>query len=253
MRQWIPFLRMAASKVDIQRKRDRILSVIEGGDPLLACELIRRTMRSDDWRSLLRDEFGQVADPSELHRAILSLDQRITITTNFDKLLENAWASVKKNATHFPIVINSLDENVFRSLRDNESYIIKIHGSIDDIETLVFAKSDYNKYAFNHWAYGEFLRCILLTHTVVFIGFSMSDPAVSLAVEMYAHRFPSARPHYIFLADEDSDEICAISRDLRGLYVISYQSTNGHQELVGGLQSLAEASARRRREIFSAQ
>jgi len=185
---------------------------------------------------------------SELHKAILSLKQRIIITTNFDKYLETSMASMPDTEIH-PTVISELEPDLFRLFRDDRSYIIKLHGTVASPDKLIFAKSDYHDKAYGSWVYREFLDVMLLTHTVVFIGFSMDDPAVALLVEMYANKYKKCRPHYIFVGGEVVDRMKDISKRLRKLFIIDYDEKENHAELLTMIQNLVTKTDERRREI----
>ncbi len=250
-KQWRTFLEDVAAKIELDSLKAQAQRLIRENDNSLACELIRDALGRDKWEECLKAEFAQAADVSELHRAILALRQRITITTNFDKLFETAWQRCNPDASYWPQVISKIDKNVFRVFRDGADYIVKLHGTIDQPEELIFAKSEYNRKAFNDWAYRKFIETVLVTYTVVFVGFSMNDPAVSFVIEMYAQRLPDARPHYIFLNGEFPDRYIELMKNIRRLFIIPYSEKNNHGELAGLLIKLADEAASRRREILS--
>jgi hypothetical protein len=94
-------------------------------------------------------------------------------------MLENAWRDNDTTSTHYPKVLNSATPAAFNMLRDDSKYIIKLHGDIDNISEMIFTKTEYIKGAFENNIYSEFLSVLFLTHTFLFIGFSMNDPAIS--------------------------------------------------------------------------
>jgi NAD-dependent SIR2 family protein deacetylase len=123
--------------------RSQVSRLLKQKDFLLACEILQ-TALADTWEREVVQEFGQAAEPSPLHEAIVALDQRIIVTTNFDKLLEMSWQSKIGFSTHFPQVITSIDANIFNLLKDHSGkYLIKLHGTIDDVTSLVFSRSEY--------------------------------------------------------------------------------------------------------------
>ncbi|MGN6738664.1 SIR2 family protein [Dyella sp.] len=246
IKQWRAFLEWCASFLPEARAQGLVTKLLEGQDYLLACEVLRRGL-SDTWGELLHREFGQIADPSPLHGAIVGLDQRIMVTTNFDKLIESAIE--QSGSTHYPKVVNKLSADAFKMLRDDGRYLVKMHGSIDDPETFIFTKSEYIAKAFENWIYGEFLRTLLATHTVLFVGFSMSDPAVSALVEQYAFRFPNGRPHYILQGGPIDQELIDINKSLRKLYAIEYDPKDDHIQLTEVIRFMYTEMMRRRLEL----
>jgi hypothetical protein len=225
--------------------------LIQKKDYLLACEVLQSAL-ADEWEKHLTTEFGQKASPSTLHEAIVGLRQRIILTTNFDKLLEISVESIEKTSTHYPKVISSIDDNVFKVPKDHPTrYIIKIHGTVDNISTLVFSRSEYIRLAFGNSSYSGFLENLLLNYTFLFIGFSMDDPAIISLMEMYALRYKTARPHYILTANNVDDNIATIFKRLRKLVFIKYDGKDHHVLLPSVLNDLGQEAAERRREIYA--
>jgi NAD-dependent SIR2 family protein deacetylase len=243
-RGWREFLEFACEKIDQKKLKHLIKQQIDKSDFLIASELIKDALK-EEWRTVLLNEFQQAADASRLHKALISLEQRIIVTTNFDKLIENAWSESCPNS--WPTVISTVDAKAFRLFRDSNPYVIKLHGSIDDPGSVVFDKSSYQKSAFYNQFYRELIGTLLLTHTFIFVGFSMEDPAVSLFIESHAFRYGDTRPHYIFMPGREISEIDELSRKLRKLFVLRYSEKDEHVALVEALEQLAVDMRDRRR------
>lgn len=249
MKDWPGFLRFAATELTTGSTLDLANRLIDERDYLMACEVIKEGLEDlGRWRDLLYAEFSMIGDPSELHKSIVGLNQRVIITTNFDKLIENTWSALNAKAHHYPVVASEVKPELFRLFRDDKDYIVKLHGSIDNPDNIIFARTDYSKLAFSNWIYGEFINAILMSYTVLFVGFSMSDPAISQLIEVYAQKFPSLRPHYILQASGSNPGMAEISKTLRKLYVLEYENASGdHAQLPTLLNNLArEGSAKRK-------
>jgi len=108
---------------------------------------------------------------------------------------------------------------------------VKLHGSINSAESMIFSLSDYASKAHSNWQYSAFIETLLCTHTVVFIGFSMKDAAITNLLEIYTQKFPKNRPHYAFMPDFDSERKARIMKNYRKLFVIPYSSKDGHKQL----------------------
>ena len=247
-KDWPEFLKYASEGIPKKAKK-MVLDRVAAKDYLIASELLKSTL-SDKWPAILASEFQQAADTSALHKAIVSLGQRVIVTTNFDKLLENAWNETK--ITRYPRVISKIDQHALKLFRDDETYLIKIHGSIDDPESIVFDKTSYQRAAFSNRFYQDLINTLLLTHTFLFIGFSMDDPAVSLLVESHAYRYSETRPHYAFFSGKPQPEIDSLSKSIRRLFILRYSEDNLHAELAEQISALAMAGNQRRKELISA-
>ncbi|MGJ5203515.1 SIR2 family protein [Bradyrhizobium sp. HKCCYLR20261] len=229
----------------------QVRALIQAKDYLLAGEILQSAL-ADGWESKITEHFGQKATPSALHASLIALSQRIILTTNFDKLLEVAFEKMDIRDTHYPTVINKVEDDVFRALKDhNRKYIVKIHGTVDDPSSRVLSRSEYIRLAFGNSYYSSFLENLLLNYTFLFVGFSMDDPAIMSLMEMYSLRYPKARPHYIFAGGPIPENIIEINKRLRKLIYIVYDSTDNHAALPGLITDIAIASDARRREIFA--
>ncbi|SHM15459.1 SIR2 family protein [Rhizobacter sp. OV335] len=245
-KDWTQFLIAANAKISIRRVRTLIADLISAQEYLLASELLKSNL-SDEWIELLKSEFQQVAEVSRLHKALIDLNPRVVVTTNFDKLIETAWSTA--SGDNYPTVVTEIDGNAFRLFRDDEKYLIKLHGSIDTPQGIVFDKTSYQGAAFNNRYYADILATLLLTHTFIFVGFSMMDPAVTMIVESAAYRFPSTRPHYIFQSGKAIPEVDGLWKRLRKLYVLRYSDADHHAALAEQLEELGAMATKRRNEL----
>lgn len=250
IRDWTGFLQLAVTKITDKNDKILVQKAIIDKDYTLACELAKASIEADEWSTLVYNEFSQVADPSELHKSLISLDQRIVITTNFDKLIENTWSNLS-GGTRYPTLLTDINGDVFQILKNERDYIIKIHGTVDVPESMIFDKTDYAKRVFFNWSYNEFIETLLLSYTFLFVGFSMADPAITLIIERYAQKFPNSRPHYVFLAGPIHEKLIVVAKRLRKLYIMQYDPADNHAELPKLINELADSARARRREIFA--
>ncbi len=249
-KDWVQFLKAAEAKLADRRLRKIVAGLIKDREYLLASEILKSAL-DGEWTTLLTREFQQAADVSRLHASLISLEPRIVITTNFDKLIENAWAA--SPSSHYPTVLSKIDAGAFRIFRNDERYLIKLHGSIDQPSEITFDKTSYQRDAYSNRYYSELLTTLLLTHTFIFVGFSMTDPAVASIVESAAYRFPDTRPHYIFQSGRAVPEVDTLARQFRKLYVLRYDEASHHKALADKLDQLATAATSRRAEISAAR
>lgn len=218
---------------------------------LEACEVIKEAIEIDEWDRRCEAEFFKSAKYSSLHEALVKLDQRLVVTTNFDKLYESAWSAINAGLAYFPGVTYVIDRDIFSTFRSNRSHIIKLHGSIDDLSSMVFSYSDYAKKAFGNSEYQKFLDLIFIKYTVLFVGFSMKDPAIRSVLQRYAANYPKGRPHYIFTPENPSPEEERIEKRFNKLTLIKYDKSDGHKELVEKLRRLNLEVLAKRKEYLA--
>ncbi|MCP3902224.1 MAG: hypothetical protein GY715_01200, partial [Planctomycetes bacterium] len=101
---------------------------------------------------------------SPAHEALARLPFHAVITTNYDRLLERLFPD------RTPVVREDDHDSVDR-------WLVKLHGSIDDPDGIhTLTQGDYRDWAQHHPAAFRFLRKLLIERTVLFVGYSLSDP-----------------------------------------------------------------------------
>lgn len=194
---WSEFLKGAASLVADRAKAEAISGLIDNRRYLLALEAIAAESDAADYQHYLTKEFNNPGfNASDLHKTILEIDSRIVITTNFDKIYERLCLSDGNEGYKvLPYYSNSLGDEI----RSDTRIIIKAHGTIDDVQKMVFTKAEYHAAKRIHGVFYEMLRAIFLTHTVIFIGCSLDDPDLLLTLEDVRITASGTKPHYVLV------------------------------------------------------
>ena len=246
IRTWAEFIEETAKETHNTRLLDEVHRLIGSGDLLFACEILKEH-HGDRWDDILRAEYEMIGELSDLQNIILNLNQRIIITSNFDLFIEKNWDHVYSNETHYLQVKNGISDDCFTLFRDNRNYLIKLHGSISQPETMIFSLSDYSSKAYSNWQYSTFIEMLLNSFTILFIGFSMNDHAITNILDSYAKKYPKSRPHYAFLADYTNEINIRIMKNHRKLFVLPYSSNDKHKELVEIIEDLAKQVENRKK------
>lgn len=246
IRTWAAFLEATAESTGDRTINSEVTDLIGKGDYLFACEILKEHF-GERWDKVLKEEFEQIGELSRLQVAVLGLQQRILVTTNFDLFLESNWDRANPQATHHLQVKNGLSPDCFAAFRDDRPYLIKLHGSINNPESMIFSLSDYASKAHSNWQYSSFLEMLLCTHTVVFIGFSMKDAAITNLLEIYAQKYPKSRPHYAFMPDFGSDRRARIMKNFRKLFIVPYDSRQNHRQLTTFVDRLKKQVEQRKK------
>src|SRR3954454_23155181 len=111
---------------------------------------------------------------SQLHKLILELDFPTIYTTNYDRNLETAF---EVHDRRYAKIANAKQ---IADAAEGVTHIIKYHGSFDDDSSLVLTETDFlNRLSFDSPLDIKF-RADALGRTILFVGYSMSDPNIRL-------------------------------------------------------------------------
>jgi hypothetical protein len=115
----------------------------------------------------IKEFFPDNIPHSPVHDLIFKLNPHAVITTNWDCLLESAI----NDKSYFYNVVAS-DEDLMKSYLGKK--LIKMHGDFKN-HNIVFKEDDYINYKFNFPLIENFVKSILSTNTILFIGYSYND------------------------------------------------------------------------------
>jgi SIR2-like domain len=247
-REWTAFLTHLASKVQDMAQRGEVELCIRDGDLLTACELARRYLSASDFKSEMLKEFsGNAYQHAEIHDDLSRVDSRLVMTTNFDRLYESRANHLQDNSVR---VKNYDDKDIADVFRRKDRVVLKVHGSIDDFENIIFTRGQYALARRDNSHFYQLLRGLFITHTFIFLGASMRDPDMQMLLEDHAYRFEGSRPHFIVMPKNSARvgtlRVLEESMNLRALL---YDPADNHKELAVSVATLATQVDAAREEI----
>lgn len=236
-KEWKAFLTEAADLVLVPAKKAIVLELIAQNKLLLALQAISTDADPADYQNLLNQNFNDPTfEPSNLHQVIFELDSRLVITTNFDKIYEKLC--LRASVEGFK-VIPYYSTAFGDEIRSDTRLIIKAHGSIDELQKMIFTKSQYHAAKENHGSFYSILKGLLLTNTCIFIGCGLDDPDVLLLLEDVKITASPNRPHYALLREGSHNEYA--KDDLLSCYnVKALEYGPDHADLVNDLKAVLE-------------
>lgn len=212
--------------------------LIHSGRELMAAEALRRSLPPDEYSSILEEKFNPSnIGPADIHKALFRLRPPIILTTNYDRLLEDAFAEEYRRSVQVLTYQDAVTAQRYLQsgrYRDDRPAVFKIHGTIDDPDNIILTELDYRELIYRQPGYRIFTSAIFLTHVILMLGFSFADPELRLLLEELRESLKhQTHPDYIFLP---STNIGAVeTRRLRedfGVQVIPYSPSAGHPEVL---------------------
>lgn len=197
--------------IDDGRSFPKLIDAFENqpnGRQKLIEQIKKRFDYIDGWRDLREAA-------NRFHKSLATAPYFSTIvTTNWDRYFEDVIRAT-------PFIYDS--DLAFWDESDRP--LLKIHGSIDNLSTIVASTADYNdcEARLSRGRLGDILRHLFATKTVIFFGYSATDSdflSIFEAVRGSMGRF--ARLHYLvspYLGDDERDRlrsnlgICGIRTD----------------------------------------
>ena len=231
--------------------KKNIKKEIDRDNYLLACELLKKKLGDNDFIDLLKDEFERPQfQEADIHKDIFKLNQRIVITPNFDKIYDSYAEHESQGTIH----VKKYDEtDIADGLRRHDMLILKMHGSIDSPNKVIFTQKDYAKARIQYAKFYKIMEALLMTHTFIFIGAGINDPDVRLLLENYSAMFHTAMPHYFVTTKESIKNKEDIYSEIFNLKFLLYDSRDNHKELSDSIHELVTLVEVEREEIAKSQ
>lgn len=129
-----------------------------------------------------------------LQEAILELNPKIIMTTNYDRILDRHLSPGYSPYSYY-------DEGIGYAIRNLEEVIIHLHGVTSHPQRIIVTQSDYNNLAHDAREMNGLIQSLFDTRVVLFVGYSVSDPDIRLMVQRSYSSFDwymgGGRHHYV--------------------------------------------------------
>ncbi len=244
-KDWKEFLMSASEGI---YTKSEIRKQINSGDFLTACELIKKQLGRDRFNSLIKTEFlTPQFRPANIHEYIYNLDSRITITPNFDKIYDTYATTASQGSI---IIKRHTDNDIADCIRRPEHLIIKIHGSVEAPDDLIFTRKDYSTARTKYRNFYNVIEALSITHTFFFIGCGTNDPDIRLILEDYSFKFIQNKKHFIVIPSNTvHKKVLDIISETMSLEPLLYDSKNNHIQLTNSIKELVDLVEIKRNEL----
>jgi tetratricopeptide (TPR) repeat protein len=250
-----------------EEEADAASAAIEAGRLTEAAEHLRDGLTSAAWHDFIVEQFDrrvELADRDSLAtaRAIWELGSSFVITTNFDDVL--AWAHPHADPAHWELE-NRAEFAAHLRGEQRGPVVWHLHGRYDHLANIIFTLKSYRElYEASRRRHGpgeraaadvepdnrheaalSFLRAMLVTRSLLFVGFSLTDQDFVNELETVSRALGGyGGDHFALLGrDPDGEDDSAMRKRLRavGVQPIYYDVHAGdHRELLPRLRELTE-------------
>lgn len=222
----------------VENPKQHITKLLKENDYLTACEIIKNKLGKERFVSFLRNEYLTPRyEPADIHKHIFSLDSRIVISPNFDKIYDSYVNSQTHGSTQ---IKHHYDDDVQSAIKEDGRVIIKAHGTIDTPEKLIFTRKEYAEARSKYNSFYEILQALAITHNFIFIGCGVNDPDIRLLLEDTFFKHGSYKSHYFILpSGVIHKDQASIVENTMNAKIINYSKNNNHQELTQSINDLS--------------
>jgi len=198
---------------------------------LLAEEL--KDILSSDLPKYIKQTFDDKSlRPSETLCKIIQLKSKFIITTNYDTLIEKAYAKVFSDIPN-PLTYKNASAINYNILT-NEPFILKAHGDAKSAANeVILTEKDYRNIIFKEKGYQSVLHVLFSTCNVLFFGASLKDPELKLMLSYIHNIFHGGSPDHFALINQEEitgTEIDRWRKDFN-INIIPYDPKDNHKEV----------------------
>lgn len=228
-----------APQLATNKDRRLVASLVRQGRLLDAAEVIRRGL---DWPTLatqLRRVFDIRPSPiNEIYESILSMDPKTIITTNYDKMIEENFHHYSGGgASHN---VRDIDyKQILSDFRSPSRSIIKLHGCISRPEGIILDRTSYSKQRTVNPGLHDAISALMTVNTVLFLGYSITDPDIQLILENMNRLNYTEHCHYALVSKMDHPSLRESYKEAYNVHFLEY-SRGRHEEVAEALLQLKE-------------
>lgn len=205
-----------------------------------AAEVVFSRIEPADARNFFRSRFYTPHyEKSEIHELVLELDPKIVITTNYDEIYDDYCAGGAARDGYS--VRRYYEDNVLDEIRSTARLVLKAHGCITDTSRMVLTRSQYFHARAKHQGFFSILESLFLVNTLLFVGYGLADPDISLVLESAQLSMPSRHPHFALMASGRHEAVTKSMRDTYNVRILEYDAPGGdHSQALVALQELRD-------------
>lgn len=226
---------LAESRTDSLERTEleRLLDAGRNQDVAARC---RELLGRERFFSTVREVLAAPATLPATHRDIVDTPFACVVTTNFDDLLERAYVEHRGDRPPAPTGAE-LDRHGDLLLR-GAFFVLKAHGDLAAPDSLVFTADDYRRIVHANPAFQSMMSGILMTHAIVFVGYSLNDVNFRLLLDGQLTTFRGRVPPRFAVMNGVGPAECEMLWRIARLRVLPYPKDK-HEHLGAFLHALA--------------
>jgi len=221
-------------------KEAELRSMLSNGAFLDVADTCALDLGMNNYRAFIEQQFDKdftLEDIPQPYAALLNLQPRTILTTNYDRIPEVGGQG------RYRIFTNSNIGEAESAIRNNKPVVFKLHGNVTQQDSIVFTREEYQN-TYQNVSLRGFIEGLFRFRSVVFLGFGLTDPYFNSVLEkIYAGNKRILQGKYALLEGFSQTEIQSKERGY-GLSVIPYRKSNDtHPEVLAFIQLLLKVQS----------
>lgn len=216
------------------KQRRELEAYIDDRELLLVANEMSERLGNRDLRRFIGQTFDRPnLELTDIHKLLPEIPFAAALTTNYDTLLESAYASQS------PRILTYSDCAELSATHSKGFYILKVNGTIDDEEAVVFAWRNFRRSMDDNPEYRKCMENLFSTKSALFLGFSVTDPDLVLFLDEFAVTLRTqSQKHYALM--KTTDVLSVAQREFKRDYKIQIIPYRDISEVQGFLIQITE-------------
>jgi hypothetical protein len=214
-----------------------IRELVEAGLLLDAAQELQELLTAPNRQQCLLDTLLCIeARISQAHRLIAEIPFRAILTTNYDEFIEGVHFN--KHGFMLPRFYERTYDGVLSAWRSHQPFILKLHGDVNDPESIVMGRHSYDRLLYENTNYIRCLETIIGASSLLFVGFGGTDPNLEAILSRVSLFDGKSKRHWMVTLGDNMPVLKAKRLWMdKGIKVIRYYGNHG--ELVRFLETLS--------------
>lgn len=159
---WAGLLEMLGEEADLNEEELNEIATLPAPD---AARVVQRRLEAKgrELGPAVRQVLGRPRRYGLGHALLLGLPAEEVVTTNYDRLFEDAVASIREDLDVLPVRTGA------------GRWLLKLHGDIESPDDIVLTRADYLRYGSDRSALAGIVQALLMTRHMLFVGFGLRD------------------------------------------------------------------------------
>lgn len=223
---WSDLLLSLANDLPTKSEKALVQQLINKGRLLDAAQIITDGIQKADLGAKIRHIFQVVPPPHHtIYENLLKIDPKVIVTTNYDEFIEKNFEYYSNG--NVPYNINRLrSTTLINDLRSPLRTIVKIHGCVTSPLDIVLDRASFYHARKDNTPLFTALAAIMTVSTILFLGYSVSDPDIQLLLESINMLTASQHPHYALVEKFEHVSIRRAMTQTYNIQFLEYQKGN---------------------------